>query len=144
MEGSLKVIIEKHPDVKNWDNGYDILCEFLDKIKSDRIQKAKMCIVCDEIYSNISKYAYEGKKGKIEMDLEFNPKNLKFIITFIDSGVYYDPTKKKEPDVKKGLEDRKPGGLGLFIVNQIMDRVEYRRKSNKNYLKLEKKLKVHS
>ena len=144
MEGSLKIVKTKYTDVKNWDYGYDILCKFLDSIRVDKIQKAKMCIVCDEIYSNISKYAYKEKKGKIEMDFEFNPQTLKFTVTFIDSGVEYDPTNRKRPNVNKPLNERKPGGLGLFIVNNIMDNIKYERKSNKNYLKLEKKVKITS
>ena len=142
LDNSLKTVIKKYTDVQNWDHGYNILCRFLDSVKVDKSQKSKMCIVCDEIYSNISRYAYKGKKGKIEMDFEFDPVNLKFTVTFIDSGVEYDPTKRKMPDVTRPLTEREPGGLGLFIVNNIMDHIKYERKSNKNYLRLEKKVNI--
>lgn len=143
MEEALKTIVQKYTDVKDWDEGYDMLCKFLDRIRVDKIQKSKMCIVCDEIYSNISRYAYVKKKGKIEMHFKFDTKNSNFTVTFVDSGVEYNPTKREIPDITKPLSEREPGGLGLFIVNNIMDSVEYQRVYGKNYLKLEKKIQTN-
>ena len=62
-----------------------------------------------------------------------------FII--IDSGIPFDPTKKEEVDITMSAEERPIGGLGIHLVREIMDTVNYEYKDNKNILTLSKKIK---
>ena len=92
-------------------------------------------IVVDEIYSNIAKYAYGGKKGSVFIRYCYYKKTNKLVLTFIDHGVAYDPTKA---DIEKKPSLKKEGGLGILIVSNIMDEVDYDRRNNKNFLVLSK------
>jgi anti-sigma regulatory factor (Ser/Thr protein kinase) len=60
------------------------------------------------------------------------------LITFEDSGVPYDPLAKEDPDVTLSAEERKIGGLGIYMVKQSVDHVRYEDKDGKNILTLEK------
>ena len=58
--------------------------------------------------------------------------NKYYDIVFVDSGKHYNPLEKKEPDVDASLEDRQAGGLGIYLVKKIMDKVEYKYENLKN------------
>ena len=45
-----------------------------------------------------------------------------------------------QPDLTSAVEDRPVGGLGIHLVRSLMERVEYRRESGKNYLTMSKRL----
>jgi sigma-B regulation protein RsbU (phosphoserine phosphatase) len=64
-------------------------------------------------------------------------KTLKTIIT--DSGVAFDPTAKEKADTTLSAEDRQIGGLGILLVREIMDSVNYERINKQNILTLTKK-----
>jgi len=51
-----------------------------------------------------------------------------------DDGPAFNPLQVPEPDVAATLEERRPGGLGVHLVRQLMDRVEYRRAEGRNCL----------
>jgi sigma-B regulation protein RsbU (phosphoserine phosphatase) len=57
-----------------------------------------------------------------------------------DTGKAFDPTLAPEADVTLSAEDRQIGGLGIFLIRQIMNEVKYERLEGKNILTLEKKL----
>ena len=61
--------------------------------------------------------------------------------TISDNGMEFDPTDRPEPDITSGVEDRPIGGLGIFLVKNIMDSVTYRREKGVNILKLIKNIK---
>ena len=61
-------------------------------------------------------------------------------ITFIDRGVPYDPLAKEDPDVTLSAQERKIGGLGIFMTKKAMDDVSYEYKDGQNILTLIKNL----
>ena len=58
----------------------------------------------------------------------------------VDTGVEFDPTKAPESDITLSAEERPIGGLGIFLIRQIINEVRYERIDGKNILTLEKKL----
>ena len=62
------------------------------------------------------------------------------IITFTDSGMPYDPVAREDPDINVPAEDREVGGLGVFMVKQMMDDMEYSYQNGKNILTVQKML----
>ncbi|MCD8193264.1 MAG: ATP-binding protein, partial [Tannerellaceae bacterium] len=56
----------------------------------------------------------------------------------IDSGISFNPTVKQTPDISLPVSDRPIGGLGIFLVKQIMNEVKYDRIGNKNILTMVK------
>ena len=61
-------------------------------------------------------------------------------LTFIDSGVPYDPLAKPDPDVTLSVEEREVGGLGIFLVKKTMDDMTYVRRDGRNELTIRKRI----
>ncbi len=81
---------------------------------------ARLVLAVDEACTNIIRFAYEGRTdGKIEIDV------------IVTNGVWEarlrDYGKKPDPSRLKGreLHDVKPGGLGLFFIEQAFDEVQF-------------------
>jgi sigma-B regulation protein RsbU (phosphoserine phosphatase) len=99
----------------------------------------KMNLALEEAVVNVIDYAYpEGTQGDINIEAKANDLRLKFIIT--DSGTPFDPTAQKEMDTTLSAEERPIGGLGIHLVRQIMDSINYERVNDKNVLTLRKNL----
>ena len=94
-------------------------------------------LVMEEMVSNVIFYAYpEGTDASIELTAETNGKELTFVLT--DQGREFDPTMKKDADVNVNPADRDIGGLGIYIVKNIMNQVTYQRLEGKNLLTMKK------
>ena len=97
-------------------------------------------IAVEEIFVNIAHYAYDFGPGTATIRVEVGGDPLQVIITFIDQGIPYDPLKKEDPDVTLSAEERKIGGLGIFMVKKSMDDVKYEYTDGKNILTICKKI----
>ena len=95
-------------------------------------------LAVEEIFVNIAHYAYEPATGKakIACDIFEDPRYVQ--IRFTDSGIPYDPLQHEDPDVTLSAEERQIGGLGIYLVKQAMDDVQYEYKDGKNILTLKK------
>ena len=102
--------------------------------------KAQMQIdvAIDEIMSNVAFYGYPQGEGQIRVSVDFPGNEAKVIIAFEDNGIPFNPLEKDDPDVTLSADERKIGGLGIFLVKNTMDDVRYERKDNKNILTIEK------
>ena len=89
-------------------------------------------VAVEEIFVNVASYAYEGKEGNCQIEVDADPGNQYVTITFTDEGIPYNPLAKEDPDVTLSAEEREIGGLGIFIVKKSMDKTAYERKDNKN------------
>ena len=96
-------------------------------------------LALDEIITNVATHAYpEG--GEHHYTLQITMTHEEFVARIEDDGMEFNPTGHPPPDLDAPLEERKEGGLGIFLVRQIMTSVEYRRVAGKNLLTLRKKL----
>ena len=100
----------------------------------------KLRLAVEEAVVNVIDYAYPaGQEGDIEVRMMFDGETLKTVI--IDSGVAFDPTAKEKADTSLSIEDRQIGGLGILLVRELMDSINYERAEGQNFLTLIKKLK---
>ena len=91
-------------------------------------------LVVEEMFSNMVKYDH---KINGDVQLELTMIDDKVIITFTDFNVKpFDPTKIKHYDISQNLRDRPVGKLGLHIVNQIVDKIEYKYLNNNSIIRL--------
>ena len=102
--------------------------------------KYRIDVAADEILVNIAHYAYAPKMGEVTVRLELNEATRMMTIVFIDAGMPFDLLQKPDPDVTLPKEERKIGGLGIFIVKKIMDAVDYRREGGHNILTVNKRI----
>lgn len=114
------------------------LAEWIDTLGLPQDLNMPINLALEEAVSNVMLYAYPGKSGKVLVEADKSAQQIVFTIT--DSGVPFDPTQQEEPDITQSAEDRPIGGLGIFLVRQIMNEVRYERKEGKNILTLTKKL----
>jgi sigma-B regulation protein RsbU (phosphoserine phosphatase) len=96
-------------------------------------------LAVEEAVVNVMKYAYPPDvKGDVTIEAVSNDVRLKF--TIIDSGAPFDPTVQSQVDTTLSAMERPIGGLGIHLVRQIMDSINYERMDNLNVLTLRKKL----
>ena len=117
----------------------DDLNKFVDSITThlnfDKSKAANIKLAVEEAVVNVIEYAYpQGTKGDISVQAMYNKRKLKFVIT--DSGVTFNPTKSELADTTLSAEDRPIGGLGILLVRELMDSINYERIDNKNTLTL--------
>jgi sigma-B regulation protein RsbU (phosphoserine phosphatase) len=99
----------------------------------------KMNLAIEEAVVNVINYAYpEGITGNVEVTITVDQKD--FIVVVSDSGIPFDPTQKEDADITLPAEKRPIGGLGIFLVRQLMDVVSYERRDDQNILTLRKGL----
>ena len=116
------------------------VCE---ELEFDMEETMSMNLALEEAVVNVMNYAYpSGTVGQVQIVAEANDQRLKF--TIIDSGSPFDPTAKEDVDTTLSAEERPVGGLGIFLVRQLMDSINYERIDGRNVLTLRKKLKTES
>ena len=96
-------------------------------------------LVVEELFVNIASYAYkENESGKCKIIIEYDKKKQEVKISFEDNGIKFNPLEKEDPDTNTEIQDMQIGGLGIYIVKESMDNVEYKYENNKNILILNK------
>lgn len=94
-------------------------------------------LVTEEIVVNIVNYAYPAETvGEVSINVWADDKRI--TLEFIDRGTPFDPLEKEDPDVTLGISERAIGGLGIFLVKQMMETVEYRYEGGCNILTVSK------
>lgn len=98
---------------------------------------ADIQLAVDEAYTNIIKHAYKNDSNKeVVINLEFDDD--KMVVTLTDHGVGFDIEKYKRPDLKRQIEKKKRGGMGVYLIRKLMDEVTYNIKNQKNILRMSK------
>lgn len=96
-------------------------------------------LVLEEAVSNVILYAYPKEEHQT-ISLIAKKKGNQLIFVLTDSGKEFDPTQAPDADITLSAEERPIGGLGIFLIRQIMNTVEYQRIDGKNVLTLGKEL----
>ena len=118
----------------------ELLNEFLKQMIPDKELLEAIRLPLEEAIVNVIEYAYtEGTKGSITVEYKESDKEISFIIS--DRGMAFNPLEAVLPDVTLDADERSVGGLGIFLVRQMMDKVEYIRKDGENRLTLTKRIK---
>ncbi|MDR1466854.1 MAG: ATP-binding protein [Oscillospiraceae bacterium] len=132
----ITVVAKKEELDKILDFSHDIL----QQRECDKKTILNLDLIIEEIFVNIASYSYPDEEGVLIVKCEINEKTKMFVIEFIDNGIKFNPLEKIDPDVKLSANDRKTGGLGIFISKKLADEISYCYKENKNHLLIKKKL----
>jgi anti-sigma regulatory factor (Ser/Thr protein kinase) len=114
------------------------LTEFMDQLveelELDFADGYNLHLALEEACSNIIRYAYPGETGKTFcLDVEANEKSVVFTLT--DSGIPFNPLENApEVDITLSAEEREIGGLGIFLIKNVMSSVAYERRGGENVL----------
>jgi len=96
----------------------------------------------EEVLTNVISYGYEDNEEH-QILVRMNIKEDEVWVEVEDDSKPFNPLEVDEPDLDKSLEDRPIGGLGIHLVRNYMDGLEYRRNGDKNLLKLKKKSSIN-
>ena len=130
------VIIKKTIELEAQKEKLDTLLEIIERdLESAGCPPEKMtmtAICAEEIFVNIASYAYGDKTGEARIDEEI--KKGRISLCFQDCGKPYNPLEKEDPDTTLSLQEREIGGLGIFMVKNMMDTVTYEYREGWNRL----------
>ena len=124
--------------IENLDEVLKFVQEHLENADCPLGVQNKIEIAVEEIFSNITNYAYAPETGNAILRFEVSHNPTEITIAFIDHGIPFDPLAKDDPDVSLPAKQRKIGGLGIYIVKNFMDDVFYEYRDGQNILTLKK------
>ena len=116
----------------NYKPFYNWLHSACDEWKVDDALRNKLDMCCEELYANVVFYAYPENPGPIDITLKKDMDTITLI--FKDKGLQYNPLEKSDPDITLKPEDRPLGGLGVFMVKQMADEIDYKYSDEHNIL----------
>jgi serine/threonine-protein kinase RsbW len=94
-------------------------------------------LAVEEAITNVIVHGYNGPGEIITVSIQASPNRVEIQIT--DSAPRFDPLSLPEPDLDSDVEDRQIGGLGVYLIRQVMDEISYRYEKGNNILVLIKK-----
>lgn len=126
-------------DVSSLPKGRAIINEVCQKLLIDEQMTYDILLAVDEVLSNVIEHGYAGLEPG-EMILAWSQENGRLILEITDFGRVFQPREPQTPDIEAIFESGRQGGLGLFIVYQIMDDVSYQSAADGNKTTLVKNL----
>lgn len=103
-----------------------VVSEVLDASTFDGKTRNKIVVAVDEALANVVEHAYQGGTGPIELGFDLDPEKL--VVRIRDNGVRFEPSAARlsaQIDIKEHIRLGLKGGLGLFLMRQIMDEIQY-------------------
>ncbi len=131
MKKTIRIIAE----IESLNLVQNVIEVMLDKKAISKQTQNKVYIIVDEILNNVIHYAYDSNKGFISIQIQISfKKSIKLV--FQDQGKEYNPLLREDPDTSASLEQRAIGGLGIYMMKHFSRKMTYKRKNNKNILKI--------
>jgi len=133
-----KFVLETVADADHLEKIISFIEQSLAKLGIQGEACGHICVSLDEAVTNVVMYAYPKAKGNIRITIE--RVNDRVLIEIIDSGAPFNPLNHPVPDVSASIEKRLIGGLGIHLMRNMMDEMNYRRIDGKNCLSLVKNI----
>ncbi len=133
-EITVPAVVDSIPEVTDFVNAE------LEAVGCPMKAQIQIDVAIDEVFSNIANYAYGAGTGEATVRFETMdaPKSVR--LTFIDTGVAYNPLEAPDPDVTLAADERQMGGLGVYLVKKTMDDVSYEHVDGRNILRITKNI----
>jgi serine/threonine-protein kinase RsbW len=101
----------------------EFVAESSRSLDADELAIRDLQLAVDEVCSNSIRHGYGGQEGQVEVSVERVGHSIRVVVR--DWGRAFDPEQIPVPDLDVPLEERSLGGLGLFLVQQVMDEVRF-------------------
>ena len=122
------------------DEVQDFVDQALAQTDCDMTTRIQLQIAVEELFVNIASYAYAPGSGEAVIGCRVDGAPQAITIQFRDWGKPFDPLAKRDADVTLSAEERDIGGLGIYMVKNSMDAVDYRYEDGQNVLTIRKTL----
>ena len=127
-------------EIKNLDTVTDFVLQRPQIASCPVRTQMQLRLAIEEIFVNISSYAYDPSIGPAEVRCEVLEDPLRVVIQFLDHGKPFDPLAKEDADTSEEALLAREGGLGILLVKETMDDVSYTYQDGKNILTIKKNL----
>lgn len=94
-------------------------------------------LAVDEAYTNIIKHAYKYDKSQ-NVEISLGYKKGRIWISLVDNGNSFDPETYSDPNIKRQVKEKRRGGVGVYLIRELMDEVEYLKKGDGNEIRIYK------
>ncbi len=101
-------------------------------------ERIPILTACEELIINVTQFACTGRDGMLSITVEQTPRDVS--ITLVDDGIPFNPLERPDPDISLPPWKRQPGGLGIFLVKNLMDTVEYAYRDNRNIVRITRRV----
>lgn len=91
----------------------------------------RLALAVDEATTNVIEHAYHGSADR-EIELRIEDRGPEFRVEVVDSGATVDPRAVPRVDLGRYVSERRTGGLGIHLMEKIMDSVTFRRSARRN------------
>ena len=125
-------------DLKNLPGVTAFINETLNALNCSKKTKVRLAVAIDEIIANIAMHAYGAEQGPIHIQVDYGGDPKAVVIIFSDYGKPFNPLGVSDPDVTLPLKDRPIGGLGIFMLKNSVDDIQYEYKDEQNILTIRK------
>lgn len=132
--------LEISAEIKYLDEVLSFIDKNLELMECPMKTQAQLDVAVEEIFVNIARYAYGDGHGNAEILFGISEEQPEVTIEFRDRGSPFNPLIKEDPDTTLSAEERKIGGLGIFMVKKSMDDISYRYEYGQNILRISKKI----
>jgi len=127
--------LETAAAMERLDSVLDFIERMMQQKNAPKQETAKLQFVIDELFSNIAGYAYPEGTGEVVLWGDLSGEQ-RIAITIEDRGISYNPLERENPDTELAPEEREIGGLGIFLVKNSVEHMEYQREDGKNQVKI--------
>lgn len=129
LSNDLSEIAKLHGELENFGRKCGLLPKTLFELN----------LILEELLANVISYAY-GDNQRHEIVVQADLRNCELVIRVEDDGRAFNPLHSPPPDLERPLEQRRVGGLGLHLVRELTESIEYDRKDGKNLLVVRKRI----
>ncbi len=120
--------------MENLENLLEFIVVAAAGLEFDQKLQNKLRLAAEEVLVNVISYAYPEQDGEVTVSTDRTPVRKGLRVEVSDSGIPFDPLAKPAPDLDVPVDERKIGGLGIFLVRELMDEVSYRHENGENIL----------
>jgi anti-anti-sigma factor len=130
--------LEIPADENNLSEVRDFMADICARAGFSKRETSNTKLAVDEACTNIIKHAYLNRGGEIRIDVQAEPGRVE--VNIFDRGKPFEWSKVEDPDLQEYVEIGKKGGLGIFLMNRLMDELDYSASPAGNHLYMAKSL----
>lgn len=110
--------------LESWETIRTFVFDKVERFSVDQEIAFKVELVLEELVVNVISYAYPGGDGDLEICCDMEDR-AGLRISIRDWGEPFNPLERESPDISQDISERQVGGLGVFLVRQMVDRIDY-------------------
>ena len=127
-----------HRNLKELESVFDFLEHHLPGQSIGERNAFAVKFVVEELFTNMVKYG-RGSTGNITMKIHRSKESC--VVTMIDDDVdRFDVTKPPDVNISQPIQERTPGGLGIYLINKIVDSIDYTYENRQSVITFSKRL----